>query len=64
METIRNQGKTPAAENAIRLNVYQSDEGEGSEPTKRASVKREAVEEPATDGTPQDLVKKWAKKSA
>jgi hypothetical protein len=65
METIRNQGKTPAAENAIRLTVYQSDESEGSEPVKRAGVKRDVVvEEPATDGTPQDLVKKWAKKSA
>jgi hypothetical protein len=41
METIRNQGKTPAAENAIRLTVYQSDESEGSEPVKRAGVKRD-----------------------
>jgi hypothetical protein len=64
METIRNQGKTQAAENAIRLNVYQSDEGEGAEPTKRTNAKREVAEDAPTDGTPQDLVKKWARKSA
>ena len=64
METIRNQGKTQAAENAIRLNVYQSDESEGAEPTKRTNAKREVVEDAPTDGTPQDLVKKWARKSA
>ena len=66
MDIIRRQGKTAAAENAIRLNVHQSDEGEDSEPTKRRSAKREVEAEDAevTDGTPQDLVKKWAKKSA
>ena len=64
MDTIRRQGKTSAADNAVRLNVYQSDEGEGAEPTKRKSEKREVEDVVATDGTPQDLVKKWAKKSA
>jgi len=65
MEVIRRQGKTPAAESAIRLNVYQNDEGEGSEPAKRKVAKREIVEESeVTDGTPKDLVNKWAKKSA
>ena len=65
MEIIRRQGKTPAAESAIRLNVYQSDEGESSEPVKRKSAKREVVEEAeVSDGTPKDLVNKWAKKSA
>jgi hypothetical protein len=44
--------------------VYQSDESEGSEPTKRVSAKREVEDAEVTDGTPQDLVKKWAKKSA
>lgn len=64
MDTIRRQGKTAAAENSIRLTVYQSDESEGSEPTKRRSAKREVEDAEVTDGTPQDLVKKWAKKSA
>jgi hypothetical protein len=64
MDTIRRQGKTAAAENSIRLTVYQSDESEGSEPTKRVSAKREVEDAEVTDGTPQDLVKKWAKKSA
>jgi len=36
----------------------------GGEPTKRKTIKREVEEAEATDGTPQDLVKKWAKKSA
>jgi len=65
MEVIRRQGKTPAAESAIRLNVYQNDEGESNEPAKRKSAKREVVEETeVSDGTPKDLVSKWAKKSA
>jgi hypothetical protein len=62
METIRNQGKTPAAENAIRLTVYQSDESEGSEPTKRESTKRAEISAEEID--PASIVKKWAKKSA
>jgi hypothetical protein len=64
LEIIRRQGKTQAAESAIKLTVYQSDEGgESNEPVKRESTKR-AEAEGATDGTPSDLVKKWAKKSA
>jgi len=64
LEIIRRQGKTQAAESAIKLTVYQSDEGgESNEPVKRESTKR-AEAEGATDSTPSDLVKKWAKKSA
>lgn len=66
LEIIRRQGKTQAAESAIKLTVYQSDEGESGEsgePVKRESNKRTEAEE-ATGGTPSDLVKKWAKKSA
>lgn len=71
MELIRRQGKSQAAENAIKLTVYQNDgaeEGESSqpevaetseEPTKQAKKKAEA-EAPAEDVS--DLVKKWAKK--
>jgi hypothetical protein len=71
MELIRRQGKSQAAENAIKLTVYQNDgaeEGESSqpeaaetteEPVKQAKKKAEA-EAPAEDVS--DLVKKWAKK--
>lgn len=71
MELIRKQGKSQAAENAIKLTVYQNDgaeEGESSqpaatetteEPVKQAKKKAEA-EAPAEDVS--DLVKKWAKK--
>jgi len=45
------------------LTVHQSDEGGSDEPAKRESTKRAEAEE-ATDSTPSDLVKKWAKKSA
>jgi hypothetical protein len=44
--------------------VYQNDEeSDSSEPTKRESTKRVEGEAPV-DSTPNDLVKKWAKKSA
>lgn len=64
LEIIRRQGKSQAAENAVKLTVYQSDEeSDSSEPTKRESTKRVEGETPV-DSTPNDLVKKWAKKSA
>jgi len=64
MDVIRRQGKTPAAEGAVKLTVYQVDEGEPEpEPVKRESTKR-AEAGAATDGSASDLVKKWAKKSA
>jgi len=62
MEIVRRQGKSTAAENAIRLNVYQSDEGDSSEPTKRESTKRAEMDAEEVD--PATIVKKWAKKSA
>ena len=64
LEIIRRQGKSQAAENAVKLTVYQNDEeSDSSEPTKRESTKRVEGEAPV-DSTPNDLVKKWAKKSA
>ena len=64
LEIIRRQGKSQAAENAVKLTVYQNDEeSDSSEPTKRESTKRVEGETPV-DSTPNDLVKKWAKKSA
>ena len=70
MDTVRQQGKSQAAENATKLTVYQTDateEGESApqeaeateEPTKQPKKKAEA-EAPAEDVS--DLVKKWAKK--
>ena len=72
METVRAQGKSQAAENAIKLTVYQSDLAETEEtseapkeqvsdeeePSKQAKKKAEA--QPAEEVS--DLVKKWAKK--
>jgi hypothetical protein len=63
-ETIAAQGKTQAAEAAIKLTVYKKkDEGETTEvaePTVRDSAKRAAPEK-ATDAA--DVIKKWTKKS-
>ena len=63
LETIRKQGQAPAAINAVKMTVYQSDKGDDSEPTKRESTQRAEVAA-TSDGTASDLVKKWAKKSA
>ena len=63
LEMIRKQGQTPAAINAVKMTVYQSDKGDDSEPTKRESTQRAEVAA-TSDGTASDLVKKWAKKSA
>ena len=70
METIRNQGKSMAAENAIKLTVYQTDSVEGDEPFEtpkqeaqepvKQQSKKKSEEEPAEEVS--DLVKKWAKK--
>ena len=73
MDTVRRQSKSQAAENAIKLTVYQSDSVEGEEPfeTPKAAAEPE-TEEPvkqskkkAETEAPEDvsdLVKKWAKK--
>lgn len=63
LEIIARQAKSPAAEAAIKLNVYQMD-SEGEEPSESAPVKREVVsdttEAKAVDVS--DVVKKWSKK--
>jgi hypothetical protein len=66
LEIVRRQGKSPAAESAIKLTVYQTDsaaestEGEAvDEPVKQESKKAEAAQ---PTGDAADLVKKWAKK--
>ena len=75
METVRRQGKSQAAENAVKLTVYQTDSVEGEEPFENfkpaeavatetdepvKQAKKKADAEPAEDVS--DLVKKWAKK--
>lgn len=61
-EAIKRQGKSPAAENAVKLTVYKTDSGdEGEAPAQpvRREVKREEVA-PAVDAT--EVIKKWTKK--
>ena len=70
VETIQRQKETKAAESAVKLTVYQQDEGEevsapavvapvSSEPVIRETKKSDAV--PAADVS--DVIKKWSKKS-
>ena len=73
LEVVRRQGKSQAAENAVKLTVYQTDSAGEEEPAAEAP-QSEAVAEPvkqekktADAGAPpsgdvSDLVKKWAKK--
>lgn len=74
-EVVRQQGKSPAAENAIKLTVYKADNsGEGEAPaqpaeattdTVDAPVKRETARKATSAETAEDvsdIVKKWAKK--
>lgn len=63
VDTVMNQRGSNAAENAIKLNVYQVDENGGTqaegEPKLRNPVKKV---EPSTSNDVSDVVKKWAKK--
>ena len=67
-DVIARQGKTPAAENAIRLTVYKTDGGSETEAPAQAEiaepVKRETTRKasPETAEDVSDIVKKWAKK--
>jgi len=63
-QTIADQGKSQAAEAAIKLSVYKKKEAAGdsvevAEPTVRESAKRDTSEK-ATDAT--EVIKKWTKK--
>ena len=62
LPVLEAQSKSQAAENAVRLNVYQADEGEAPaaipEPVLRRSEKVEAA--PSEDVS--DVIKKWSKK--
>lgn len=66
-DIVAQQGATPAAINAVKLNVYQSDEGDAppaaaqsevAEPILRKADKQEAA--PGEDVS--DVIKKWSKK--
>jgi hypothetical protein len=62
-DAITAQGKTPAAESAIKLSIYKKKETAGedvsvSEPTVRETTKRAPAQ--ATDAS--EVVKKWTKK--
>ena len=70
LQTIARQAKSPAAENAVKLNVFQSD-SEGSEEVAQPADVREEIAEPtkrestataSTEKNVSDVVKKWAKK--
>ena len=70
VETIQRQKETKSAENAVKLTVYQQDEGEEvaapvvgeaviEEPVIRETKKTEAA---APTGDVSDVIKKWSKK--
>ena len=71
LSIIARQAKSPAAENAVKMNVFQSDsEGGEAEAAQPADVreeiaeptKRESTSAASTDKNVSDVVKKWAKK--
>lgn len=71
LEIIARQAKSPAAEAAIKLNVYQTDESAGSAPEAEAQpetveeappVKRESKASGEKASDVSDIVKKWSKK--
>ena len=71
LHIIAKQAKSPAAENAVKMNVFQSDnEGGETEAAQPADVreeiaepiKRESTSAASTDKNVSDVVKKWAKK--
>jgi len=66
-EVVKAQGKSSAAEGAVKLTVYKQDGGapaleapEIAEPTKRESTAKPATK---TEGDVTDIVKKWSKKA-
>ena len=67
-DVIARQGKTPAAENAIRLTVYKTDGGSETEAPAQAEIAEPIKRETTRKATPEtaedvsDIVKKWTKK--
>ena len=74
VDTIQRQKESPAAENAIKLTVYQQDEGtEVATPAAQAEEVADSSDEPvlretkktepvAASGEVADVIKKWSKK--
>ena len=69
-EIVKAQGKSPSADNAVKLTVYKQDTPpelaapEVAEPDVAEPVKREsAPKADKSDGDVSDIVKKWAKKA-
>lgn len=62
-EAIKRQGKTPAAENAIKLTVYKTDGGDEGEAPPSEPVRREAKREDTQSvSDASEVIKRWAKK--
>jgi len=72
LQTIANQSKSPAAENAVKMNVFQSDNDEVAAPPSHRNemaeesvpepTKRESTKAPDDEKNITDVVKKWSKK--
>jgi UDP-N-acetylmuramyl pentapeptide synthase len=67
LDTLTAQSKTPAAENAIKLTVYQQDEGNKDAPVEVAAPVAPKVRESkktaaAPAGDVADVIKEWTKK--
>jgi hypothetical protein len=64
VETIIRQSKSSAAENAVRMNVYQSDEAAPAvaEPVGEPEVRTPSAT--ATPADPSDLIRKWGNKKS
>lgn len=71
LQIIARQAKSPAAENAVKMNVFQSDsEGEETEAAQPTNVREEVAEPTKRESSTaapaeknvSDVVKKWAKK--
>jgi hypothetical protein len=58
-EAVQRQKETKAAENAVKLTVYQQDEEAVAEPVVRETKKAEPA---APSGDVSDVIKKWSKK--
>jgi hypothetical protein len=69
IDTIQRQKESKAAESAVKLTVYQQDEGSGEEAAPAAPVSDEPVvrDVKKTEAAPaadvSDVIKKWSKKS-
>jgi len=62
-EIIQQQAETPAAINAVKLNVFQSDEGEApAQPVAEPILRKTEKADAAQGEDVSDVIKKWSKK--